>query len=191
MKRSLMERCQGYAQAKPTPVKRGGQSYADTEVFVRRGLRMMLWLYTRSSTTGQIARLTRDVIDFLLRRYHGYSIKEHIGAHYRQRGLAKGEKTEFEHVLPNSVGRDMLLVGRFTADEAMNVPTCILSKKKHAELNASGWGSSTPDIYYFFRRYRELGIEIETLQGQLIDLESWNLDDHYRLFDVKVGDTNA
>lgn len=185
--KTLMERCQGYAQAKPTPVKRGGQSYADTENFVRRGLKMMIWLYNRSTTTGQIARLTRDVIDFLLRRYHGYSIKEHIGAHYRQRGLRTGEKTEFEHVLPNAVGRDMLLVGRFTVDEAMNVPTCTLSKRKHAELGALGLGDSTPDIYYFFRRYQDLGIEIETQDGTPIDLESWNLDDHFALFGVKVG----
>lgn len=185
--RTLMERCQNYAQAKPTPVKRGGQSYADTEAFVRRGVRMMIWLYNRSTTTGQIARLTRDVIDFLLRRYHGYSIKEHIGSHYRQRGLRAGEKTEFEHVLPNSVGRDMLLVGRFTVDEAMNVPTCLLSKKKHAELATAGLGDTTPDIYYFFHRYRDLGIEIETRDGLIVDLDKWNLDDHYRLFDIKVG----
>lgn len=184
--KTLMERCQGFAQAKPTPVKRGGQSYADTEAFVRRGLRMMHWLYNRSTTTGQIARLTRDVIDFLLRRYHGYSIKEHIGAHYRQCGIRADEKVEFEHVLPNSVGRDMFLVGRFTATEAMNVPTCLLSRKKHAELAATGLGDSTPDIYYFFRRYRDLGIEIETLQGVPIDLENWNLDDHYELFDVSA-----
>lgn len=180
----LMERCQGFAQTKPTPVKRGGQSYADTERFVMRGLKLMYWLYHRASTTGQTARLTRDVIDFLLRRYHGYSIKEHIGAHYRQRGLRQNEKTEFEHVLPNSVGRDMFLVGRFTAQEAMNVPTCLLSKKKHAQLAASGLGDTTPDVFYFFRRYRDLAIEIETQDGTLVDLEKWNLEDHYRLFGV-------
>ena len=187
MMRPLMERCQGFAQSKATPVKRGGQSYADTEAFVRRGIRLMLWLYNRSTTTGQIARLTRDVIDFLLRRYHGYSIKEHIGAHYRQRGLKKGEKVEFEHVLPNAVARDMLLVGRFTATEVMNVPTCRLSKKKHAELAARGLGDSTPDIYYFFRRYQNLGIEIETMHGDTVDLDNWSLDDHYQLFGVLVG----
>lgn len=185
--RPLMERCQGFAQTKPTPVKRGGQSYADTEVFVRRGIRLMLWLYNRSTTTGQIARLTRDVIDFLLRRYHGYSIKEHIGAHYRQRGLKKGDRIEFEHVLPNAVARDMLLVGRLTATEVMNVPTCRLSKKKHAELAASGLGDSTPNVYYFFRRYRDLGIEIETQDGVAVDLDSWSLDDHYRLFGITVA----
>lgn len=182
--KSLMERCQGFAQAKSTPVKRGGQSYADTEMFVRRGLKLMLWIYNRPQTTGQIARLTRDVIDFLLRRYHGYSIKEHIGAHYRQRGLRKNERTEFEHVLPNSVARDMLLVGRFTAQEAMNVPTCLLSKKKHAELGGSGLGDTTPDVYYFFRRYQDLGIKIETCHGDPVDLNTWNLDDHYRYFNV-------
>lgn len=179
---TLQERVSGFAQIKPPNVKRGGASYDATYRFAQRGLKMMVWMYRRLKVEDQTARLIRDVIDFLLRRYHGYAIKENIGAHYYEKGLARGVKTEFEHVIPAAVARDLLLYGRMTVEEALNIPTCRLSAVKHKKLNSTKLGSTTPDIYWFWQRYADLGIEVETHSGDVVDMASWNLDNHYQYF---------
>ena len=178
----LMERVSGFAQKKPAPVKRGGASYDATYKFVSRGLKLCIWMYRRLKVEDQTARLIRDVMDFLLRRYHGYAIKENIGAHYYETGLVHNAKTEFEHVIPASVARDLLLFDRLTIDEAMNIPTCRLSAAKHKQLNSTKLGSTTPDIYWFWKRYSELGVAVETHDGTVVDMLMWNLDTHYQYF---------
>jgi hypothetical protein len=181
---SLKERVLSFAQKKPTPVKRGGASYDATYKFCVRGLNLCVWTYRRLKVEDQTARLIRDVMDFLLRRYHGYAIKENIGAHYYEKGLAPGTKTEFEHVIPASVARDLLLYDRLTVDEALNIPTCRLSAAKHKKLNSTRLGSTTPDIYWFWQRYQSLGIQVETHDGTAVDTVTWNLDSHYKHFGI-------
>jgi hypothetical protein len=179
-----MERVSGFAQKKPTPVKRGGSSYDETQQFCQSEIERYVEMYRQLKAEGQTARLIRDQIDVLLRRYHGYSIKENIGAHYYETGLAHGTKTDFEHVIPASVARDLILFGRLTVDEALNIPTCRLSTAKHKKLNSTKLGSTTPDIYWFWQRYQELGIKLETHDGVEIDVNTWNLDSHYSYFKV-------
>jgi hypothetical protein len=180
--KTLMERVSGFSQKKPTPVKRNGYSYDETYRFCRRALKILIRMYRLLSVQGQTARLIRDTIDFLLRRYHSYAIKENIGAHYLEAGLAHGTKTNFEHVIPAAVARDLLLVGRLTIDEALQIPTCRLSVRNHKKLNSTKLSSTTPDIYWFWKRYQELNIAIETHDGTVVDTATWNLDTHYRYF---------
>jgi hypothetical protein len=180
--KTLMERVTGFAQKKPTPVKRGGASYDATYQFCQSEIERYVEMYKQLKVEDQTARLIRDMIDVLLRRYHGYSIKENIGAHYYEKGLAHGTKTEFEHVIPASVARDMLLFGRLTVDEALNIPTCFLSATKHKTLNSTKLGSTTPDIYWFWKRYQSLNITVETHDGVAVDMDTWNLDSHYQHF---------
>jgi hypothetical protein len=182
--KTLQERVSGFAQIKPTPVKRGGASYDATYKFCVRGLKLCVWTYRRLKVEDQTARLIRDVMDFLLRRYHGYAIKENIGAHYYEKGLARGVKTEFEHVIPAAVARDLLLYDRLTIDEALNIPTCRLSAVKHKKLNSTRLGSTTPDIYNFWQRYADLGITVETHNGTAVDMTTWHLDTHYDYFKI-------
>ena len=112
----LQERVINFAQKKPTPVKRGGASYDATQQFCKSEIERYVAMYKQLKVEDQTARLLRDMIDVLLRRYHGYSIKENIGAHYYETGLTHGTKTEFEHVIPASVARDLLLFDRITVD---------------------------------------------------------------------------
>jgi hypothetical protein len=177
-----MERVQGFAQKKPTPVKRGGASYDATYQFCQGEIERYVELYKQLKMEDQTARLIRDMIDVLLRRYHNYAIKENIGAHYCEKGLAHKTKTEFEHVIPASVARDLLLFGRLTVAEALNIPTCKLSAAKHKKLNSTKLGSTTPNIYWFWQRYQDLGIELETHDGVKVDTTTWNLDTHYEYF---------
>ena len=181
-----MERVGGFAQKKPTPVKRGGASYDATYNFCKSEIERYVQMYRQLTVEDQTARLIRDMIDVLLRRYHGYSIKENIGAHYYETGLPHGTKTEFEHVIPASVARDLLLFDRLTVDEALNIPTCRLSATKHRKLNSTKLGSTTPDIYWFWKRYQELGITVTTHDGVAVDTATWNLDSHYSYFKNEI-----
>jgi hypothetical protein len=182
--KTLMERVGGFAQKKPTPVKRGGASYDATQQFCRSEIERYIEMYQQLKVEDQTARLIRDMIDVLLRRYHGYSIKENIGAHYYETELPHGTKTEFEHIIPASVARDLLLFGRLTVDEALNIPTCRLSATNHRKLNSTKLGSTTPDIYQFWQRYQSLGIKVETHDGTAVDVANWTLDNHYSYFKV-------
>jgi hypothetical protein len=180
--KTLLERVTGFAQKKPTPVKRGGASYDATQQFCKSEIERFVGMYKQLTVEDQTARLIRDMIDVLLRRYHGYAIKENIGAHYYEKGLAHNAKTEFEHVIPAVVARDMLLFDRLTVDEALNIPTCRLSATKHKKLNSTKLGSTTPDIYWFWQRYKSLNITVETHDGVAVSMASWNLDSHYQHF---------
>jgi hypothetical protein len=182
--KTLMERVGGFAQKKPTPVKRGGASYDATYNFCKSEIERLVLMYQALTVEDQTARLIRDMIDVLLRRYHGYSIKENFGAHYRERGLPPGVKVEFEHVIPAAVARDLLLVGRLTVDEALNIPTCRLSAANHRKLNSTRLGSTTPDIYWFWQRYQALGISVETHDGTPVDMSTWSLENHYQYYNA-------
>lgn len=179
---NLQQRLAGYTQKKPTPVKRGGPSYDATYRFCHSEIVRLVEMYKQLAVEDQTARLIRDDIDFHLRRYHGYAIKENIGAHYFEMNLKAKTKTEFEHIVPAAVARDLLLVGRITVDEALNIPTCRLSKSKHKMLNSTKLGSTTPDIYWFWQRYQSLGIAVQTYDGTAVDMLAWNLDTHYDYF---------
>lgn len=180
----LMERVSGFAQKKPNPVKRGGPSYDATHAWARRNLAAAVKEYKSLTAEDQTARLIRDEMDFVLRRYQNYSIKENIGAHYFEKGLAHDVKTEFEHVIPAAVARDMLLYDRLTVEEALNIPTCKLSKKNHQRLGKNKMASTTPDVFWFWKRYQELGIQLETYDGTEVDTVTWNLSTHYKYFNV-------
>ena len=177
-----MERVSGFSQKKSAPVIRNGHSYDATYRFCSRSLKILVRIYRRLPAQDQTARLIRDVMDFLLRRYHEYAIKETIGAHYIEAGLKHGAKIDFEHVIPAAVARDLLLVGRLTIDEALNVPTCRISAKNHEKLNSTKLRSTTPDIYWFWQRYQSLGIAMKTHDGTAVDTATWNLDTHYQYF---------
>ena len=180
-----MERVTGFAQKKPAHVRRGGASYDATFQFCRSEIERYVAMYKSLPAEDQTARLIRDMLDVLIRRYHGYCIKENFGAHYFESNLAHDVKTEFEHVIPASVARDMLLFDRLTVVEALNIPTCRLSAAKHKKLNSTKLGSTTPDIGWFWQRYSGLGISVETHDGTAVDMATWNLDNHYAYFNIK------
>lgn len=182
---NLQQRLEGFKPIKYTRVTRDGASYAQTEVFVRRALRLCLWTYKRLDSANQTARLLRDVIDFVLRRYHGYCIKEKLGAHYREVGLKSNDKVDFEHVLPAALARDLLIHDRITISEALNIPTCMISRKNHKRLNSKQLASTTPNVFLFWQRYEILNIKIETHDSIPIDMKAWDLSKHYEYFGIK------
>lgn len=177
--RNLME---GYQPGDPPKVQRSGESYQQTYDYLRNNIERLVNQYRAHDRHDQTGRLIRDDIEKALRRYHEYCIEQNLGAHYRQRGLRRGDDIVFEHVIPAKVVRDALISGRITVDQAFDTPTCDLSATKHQELASHGMAKTTPCPFWFWRRYQNLGIEIETRRGDLVNLDIWNLDQHYQYF---------
>ena len=178
----LMERVSGFAQKKPPRVKPGGASYSATHQFCKNEIERYVDMFKNHNIEDQTARLIRNMLDILLRQYQDHCIKKRIGAHYYEKGLPHGTKTEFEHVVPAAVALKLLLVDRLTVDEVLNIPTCRLSASNHKKLNSTKLGSTTPDIGWFWQRYQSLGISVETHDGTAVDMTTWNLDTHYQHF---------
>lgn len=164
--------------------KRGPDTYRATATYVCANLARLVKLYQNTYNDEQTSRLIRDDIDNALRRYHEYCIKQNIGAHYIEVGL-EGNGI-FEHMIPASTVRDLLIAGVLTPQQACNVPTCRLSKERDDTLREKGWVSKTPDIYHFWKRYKycfDTDGVFTTWDGFAVDTDM-TLDDHFAQFVV-------
>lgn len=161
--------------------KRNQESYAATAAYVTANLERLVELYRTTKNNEQTYRLIRDDIDNALRRYHQYCIKENFGAHYIEVGL-EGNGI-FEHMIPASRIRDLLIAQVITAEQACNSPTCRLSKEKDNLLRENGWASKTPDSYNFWKRYQycfETTGAFVTHDGVVVDT-NMTLEDHFKI----------
>ncbi len=177
-------RGKGYAN-----VKRNDRAYEQALETTVEELERLLDLYRTTVVEDDMrARLLRDSIDHWIRRYHKYAIQGKIKSHYHQRGTSLAAKDcIFEHVIPASTVRDKLIAGELSINQALNVPTCRVSRQVDSLLRQKGLHDSTPDGWFFFKRYRIAldTIEIETYNGQKIkDLAAWTLQNHFDFFGI-------
>ena len=182
MATTLQEAINQFRQPVYVRTKRNDASYAATSTYVCDNVRRLVELYRNTKNDEQTKRLIRDDIDNALRRYHGYCIKENFGSHYIQKGL-EGNGI-FEHMVPNSTIRDMLLHGIISPEQACNMPTCRLSVESDNELKRKGWNTNTPDIWNFWKRYEfcfEVVGNCETWDGTAVD-PKMTLADHFAKF---------
>ena len=185
----LRESIQGFQPSDYGRVARSGETYVMTERFTRRVVMMAVRMYRRMERLDQTARLLRDLAEWALRRYHGYAIKEKLGkpgAHYRDASIAVNENKGlvFEHVIPVRYLLNALIQDRITIELAMNPPTCILRKQDDVRLEDLGLGDSTPDPWWFWQRYKDLGLNIITHDGTVVDQSTWNLSHHILHFKI-------
>lgn len=175
-----------FTEKKYPKVRRDEYSYEATQEYVVERVEQLKQLYGLKQHP-QTLRLIRDEIDRHLRRYHEYCIQQRIGAHYRE---ITQEKTVFEHVIPNSTVRDLVLEGALTVIQACNMPTCQLSVSRDKQLRNHGFTSCTPDIFCFWQRYENCFSTVncfQTWQGDVVHTESWNLQSHFDLvFDCEL-----
>ena len=179
-------------------VKRNDKAYADCLATTTVELERLVELYRTTVFEDDMrARLYRDDIDHWVRRYHGYAIQGKIKSHYHQRGVSLSAKdTIFEHVIPASQVRDYLIEGKLSINQALNVPTCRVSRKGNNLLNARGMHDRNTDPWHFFKRYK-VGMtdsdengntvfpEFETYNSQVIqNLDTWTLRDHFNFFGI-------
>tara|TARA_B110000503_G_C7120394_1_gene402222 strand:- start:144 stop:704 length:561 start_codon:yes stop_codon:yes gene_type:complete len=168
-----------YGKTKRTP-----NTYQTVSHHCTRNITRLVDEYRSVKNDQQLLREIRNDIDYYLRRYHEYCIKQRDGmsAHYHEIGA--DAKTDFEHLIPAARIRDLLLSEVITVEQALNVPTVKLSRAKHALLKEAGWASTTPDMWYPFRRYTQVfGASFETHDGKTIDPETWTLEEHYAYFE--------
>ncbi len=163
--------------------KRTSDTYQTVADYCTKNLERLIAEYRSVKNNQQLLREIRNDIDYYLRRYHEYCIKQRDGmaAHYHEQGA--DEDTDFEHLIPAARIRDLLLAGVITVVQALNAPTVKLSRSKHAELKEAGWASTTPDMWIPFRRYSQVfTAKFETHDGTAIDQEAWTLEDHFNYF---------
>lgn len=160
-------------------VTRSVNTYKSSETLLSDEISRLLSRHNEM-TDIQMQRITRDLIDFCLRRFHQYAIKQRIGAHYIQKDIEGA--SVFEHLIPASTIRDLLLSGTLSIRHALNAPTVLISTSNDKKLRDSGLASITEDIWHPFRRYQQAGIAAQfiTFTGKdLNDIGRWTLEDHY------------
>jgi hypothetical protein len=186
---TLQESMQNMRVKNYTRVKRNDKAYRQCEEWAVVALERLLKLYRNNVVEEDMqARLWRDDMDKAIRRYQEYAIQGRIKSHYNQSVVSLAAKdVTFEHVIPLCVVRDLLIDGKITIQQAINMPTCRVSKKVDKALREASLHDSTPDGWTFFKRYQLIApdIEIKTFNGKSIDnLDTWTLEDHYRFFNV-------
>jgi hypothetical protein len=166
-------------------VDRNAESYMQCAEFTKQELERLVNLYRSTVFLEDMrARLIRDSIDHHIRRYHGYAVQGKIGSHYREVGVIESQSI-FEHVIPASSVRDMLLEGRLTINQALNTPTCLIKKSQDAKLSKNGLSKTSPNNWCFFQRYRILDSQFTTNTGiPITDLDTWTLQDHHDYFQI-------
>jgi hypothetical protein len=186
---TLQENMQNMRGKKYVNVKRNDKAYEQALSFTTEELERLLDLYRNTVIEDDMrARLLRDSIDHWIRRYHKYAIQGKIKSHYHQRGVSLSAKDcIFEHVIPASTIRDKLIAGELTINQALNVPTCRVSRQVDSLLRQKGLHDSTPDGWFFFKRYKMTldDIAIDTYNGKpVVGLDTWTLQDHFDFFGV-------
>jgi exopolyphosphatase/pppGpp-phosphohydrolase len=149
----------------------------------RRNLIRLVEEYHTTVNNAQELREIRNEMDESLRRYHEYCIQQRDGmkAHYHEVGA--DAECDFEHLIPASRIRDLLLAGVITTEQGLNAPTVRLSRAKHMALKDAGWASKTPNMWLPFQRYTNVFAAVyETHDGTVINPETWTLEQHYAYF---------
>jgi len=163
--------------------QRSASTYKTVAEHCSKHLARLVDEYREVKNNQQLLREIRNDIDYYLRRYHEYCIKQrdNMGAHYHEVGA--DADTDFEHLIPASRIRDLLLAEAITVEQALNAPTVKLSRAKHAELKDAGWASHTPDMWLPFQRYSQVfDADFTTFDGTPVNPDTWTLERHFDYF---------
>jgi len=162
---------------------RSPATYKTVAAYCSRNLVRLVADYHAVRNDQQLLREIRNDIDYYLRRYHEYCIEQRDGmkAHYHEIGA--DTDCDFEHLIPASRIRDLLLADKITIEQALNPPTVRLSRAKHMALKDAGWASKTPNMWLPFERYTNVFVaEYQTYDGTVVDPATWTLEKHYSYF---------
>jgi len=167
--------------------KRTTETYQTVSRHCTKNIERLVKEYQCVQNDQQLLREIRNDIDYHLRRYHEYCIQQRDGmkAHYYEVGA--DADCDFEHLIPASRIRDLLLSGTISVEQALNTPTVLLSRSKHKLLKEAGWSSKTPNMWLPFTRYLNVfDATYQTHDGTSIDPTTWTLEDHYNYFKYLV-----
>ena len=107
-----------------------------------------------------------------------------MGYHYRADGIEG--KQHLEHVIPQNRIINAYLQGLITAEQALQMPLCMISDADKHTLEGD-WQQSG-NWQYPFRRYKSAGYTrtIRSVNGNEINMESHTLEDHFRMLGVDL-----
>jgi len=107
-----------------------------------------------------------------------------MGYHYRADGIEG--KQHLEHVIPQNRIINAYLHGLITAEQALQMPLCMISDSDKHILEGD-WQQSG-NWQYPFRRYVSAGYTrtIKSVNGNEIDLQSHTLEDHFQMLGVDL-----
>ena len=102
-----------------------------------------------------------------------------MGYHYRADGIEG--KQHLEHVIPQNRIINAYLNGFITAEQALQMPLCMISDADKHTLEGD-WQQSG-NWQYPFRRYVSAGYNgtIKSVNGMIIDKQTYSLDDHFAM----------
>ena len=183
----LEESVRGFKAPDYGKVQRSGESYAATERWAKRILKISLGVYKRIGRLDQTARLMRDLMESVVRRYHEYFFDFRKQTHYRDSTSMPGETKGLvvEHVIPVRFLIAGLVQGKLPIELVLNPPICLIRKIDDVVLEDSGFGDITPDVWWFWKRYQVLdNITLITNRNDVVDPATWNLGTHCDYFKV-------
>ena len=107
-----------------------------------------------------------------------------MGYHYRADGIEG--KQHLEHVIPQNRIINAYLQGLITAEQALQMPLCMISDSDKHTLEGD-WQQSG-NWQYPFRRYVSAGYTrtIRSVAGKEINMESHTLEDHFQMLGVDL-----
>jgi hypothetical protein len=107
-----------------------------------------------------------------------------MGYHYRADGI--DGKQHLEHVIPQNRIINAYLQGLITAEQALQMPLCMISDADKHTLEGD-WQQSG-NWQYPFRRYVSAGYTrtIRSVAGKEIDMDSHTLEDHFQMLGVDL-----
>ena len=180
---SLKESLEQFVAPVYGKTKRTSDTYKTVAKYRSSCVNDLVTRYKSVENDQQLLREVRNDIDYHLRRYHEHCIQKRDGmkAHYHEIGA--DDNCDFEHLIPASRIRDLLLAEVITTEQALNAPTVWLSRDKHHMLKETGWSSHTPDMWLPFKRYSNVfQARFQTYDGTDINTETWTLYNHYQYF---------
>ena len=112
-----------------------------------------------------------------------------LGYHYRSDNIEG--KQHLEHVIPQNKIVNAYLQGFITAEQALQMPLCMISDSDKHVLEGD-WQQSG-NWQYPFRRYVSAGYSriIRTVKGDKINLTEWTLDSHFRMLGYEISNKKA
>ena len=107
-----------------------------------------------------------------------------MGYHYRADGIEG--KQHLEHVIPQNRIINAYLQGLITAEQALQMPLCMISDSDKHTLEGD-WQQSG-NWQYPFRRYVSAGYTrtIKSVAGNEINMELHTLEDHFQMLGVDL-----
>lgn len=172
-------------------VGRDGAAYKTTETWAVHKIQRCLDDYDKIEILDQSARLIRDDIEQAIRRFQDYTYEYRLQLHYRDASIPftitdkSGHGLTVEHVIPVRYLVAGVIQRRIPIKAALHAPMCLIRNQDNDTLNKHKLTKTTPDPYWFWRRYQCLShVDIITNRKDPVDMNTWNFQTHLDYFKI-------